>query len=428
MKHVTVVGMQWGDEGKGKIVDWLCEKADAVVRFQGGNNAGHTIVIDEKAYKLNLLPSSVLRSGKLSVIGNGVALDASSLILEIKNLKSYGIDIGPHNLIISENCPLILKLHKQKEELFENLRQEQKIDTTNKGIGPCYEDKIGRRAIRLCDLQDYSDLQEKVNVLLQYHNVLRNGAGLNPFTSEEVIDELIGISQEILSYSQSTWEISRKLTPDKKIIFEGAQGIFLDIDHGTYPFVTSSNTVAPYAAVGSGIHLKHLHVLGVIKAYTTRVGNGPFPTEQKNEIGESLFKRGKEVGTVSNRRRRCGWFDSVLARQAISLAGISSIALTKLDILDGFDTIKICIGYKFNNEIYDYLPALSSIQQRLEPMYEELPGWKETTNGQSSIEGLPPNAKSYVKRIEELLGKRISLISTSPKRSDMIIVDDNFMN
>ncbi|WP_339048958.1 adenylosuccinate synthase [Candidatus Mesenet endosymbiont of Phosphuga atrata] len=426
MKHITVTGMQWGDEGKGKIVDWLCDKADVALRFQGGNNAGHTIVIGDTTYKLNLLPSSVLRSDKLSIIGNGVVLDASALIMEIENLK--GVNVDPHNLLISERCPLILNLHKQKEELFENLRKQQRIDTTNKGIGPCYEDKVGRRAIRLCDLQDHNTLQGKVSILLQYHNALRKGAGLQPLAQEEVMNELENISQKILPYSQATWQILDKLKPDKKIIFEGAQGILLDIDHGTYPFVTSSNTIAPYAAVGSGIYCKDLHVLGVTKAYTTRVGNGPFPTEQKNEIGKLLFNIGKEVGTVSGRERRCGWFDAVLARQAISLAGISSIALTKLDILDDFDTIKICTGYKLDNKTYDYLPALSSVQQRLEPVYEELPGWKEKTSDQSTLTGLPTNARKYIERIEELLEKKISLISTSPKRDNMIVTDSNFIN
>lgn len=427
-KHITVVGMQWGDEGKGKIVDWLCNKADVALRFQGGNNAGHTVVIDNTTYKLNLLPSSVLRSDKLSIIGNGVVLDASALVIEIENLKSTNIDIGPHNLLISENCPLILNLHKQKEELFENLREQRRIDTTNKGIGPCYEDKVGRRAIRLCDLQDHNTLQEKVSILLQYHNTLRKGSGLQPLVQKEVMDELEDISQKILPYSQTTWQILDKLKPDKRIIFEGAQGVLLDIDHGTYPFVTSSNTVAPYAAVGSGVYCKDMHVLGVIKAYTTRVGNGPFPTEQKNEVGKSLFSIGKEVGTVSGRKRRCGWFDAVLARQATALAGVSSIALTKLDILDDFDTIKICTGYKLNDKIYDYLPALSSMQQELEPVYEELPGWKEKTSNQSTLVDLPANAKKYIGRIEELLESKISLISTSPKRDNIIVIDSNFIN
>lgn len=428
IKHITVVGMQWGDEGKGKIVDWLCDKADVALRFQGGNNAGHTIVIDSTTYKLNLLPSSVLRNDKLSIIANGVALDASALAIEIENLKNASIDIGPHNLLISENCPLILNLHKQKEELFENLRKQQRIDTTNKGIGPCYEDKVGRRAIRLCDLQDHNALRKKVDILLQYHNLLRKGADLKPLMQEEVTSELENISQKILPYSRSTQEILNKLTPDKKIIFEGAQGILLDIDHGTYPFVTSSNTVAPYAAVGSGINCEDLHVLGVIKAYATRVGNGPFPTEQKNEIGKSLFNIGKEVGTVSGRERRCGWFDAVLAKQAVSLAGISSIALTKLDILDSFDVVKICTGYKFNNEIYDYLPALSSVQQKLEPIYEELPGWKEKTGDRSAIKDFPVNARKYIERIEELLKRKVSLVSTSPKRDNMIVIDDSFIS
>ncbi len=338
MNNIVVIGLQWGDEGKGKIVDYLSEHADAVVRFQGGNNAGHTIVVDGQAYKLNLLPSSVLRPGKVSLIGNGVVLDPYLFIKEIEVMQSRGIEINPSNLMISEGCPLILNVHKEKEVLF---RSSDKIGTTSKGIGPCYEDKIGRRAIRLCDLENAGLLDEKVDTLLNYHNVIRKGFGSKLISKEEVMEEILGVSEKILPYKKRVSNILGNFQDEgKKIIFEGAQGTFLDIDHGTYPFVTSSNTIASTAIVGSGL-FSHNYVLGVTKAYTTRVGNGPFPTEQKNEMGDILFTRGKEIGTVSNRKRRCGWFDAVLIRHAIKLSGVSSIALTKLDILDSFDTIKI---------------------------------------------------------------------------------------
>ncbi|MGL9732920.1 MAG: adenylosuccinate synthase [Wolbachia sp.] len=424
MNNIIIVGLQWGDEGKGKIVDSLSENADVVVRFQGGNNAGHTIVIDDEIYKLNLLPSAVLRTGKISIIGNGVALDSYALISEIESLKTRGIDINSSNLIVSESCSLILNVHKDKEKLFEDLNRNHKIDTTNKGIGPCYEDKIGRRAIRLCDLENTYELNNRVDTLLNYHNAIRKGLNFHVVKKEEMLKEIEEIAKKILPYKKPVWKMLNDLAREgKKIIFEGAQGTFLDIDHGTYPFVTSSNTVASQAITGSGL-FSNAYVIGVAKAYTTRVGNGPFPTEQKNKVGDSLFIIGKELGTVSNRRRRCGWFDAVLVRQAVQLSGVSSIVLTKLDILDSFDTVKICNGYKCSERIYDYLPASHSIQGELEPIYEEFPGWKENTQGKRSVEELPINLMRYVRKIEELIGVPIYLISTSPKREDIIELKD----
>ncbi|APR97754.1 adenylosuccinate synthase [Wolbachia endosymbiont of Folsomia candida] len=420
MNNIVIVGLQWGDEGKGKIVDYLSENADVVVRFQGGNNAGHTIVVNDEVYKLNLLPSSVLRTGKISMIGNGVALDSHALISEIESLKAKGIDINPSNLMISESCPLILSIHKDKEKLFEDLNENHKIGTTNKGIGPCYEDKVGRRAIRLCDLENADELGKRVDTLLNYHNAIRNGLNYKAIEKEEILKEIQEISKKILQYKKTVWKVLNDLVKEgKMVIFEGAQGTFLDIDHGTYPFVTSSNTVASQAITGSGLS-SNTHVIGVAKAYTTRVGNGPFPTEQENEVGDSLFTIGKELGTVSNRRRRCGWFDAVLVRQAVQLSGVSSVVLTKLDILDSFDAIKICTGYKYDGSLYDYLPASHSIQERLEPIYEELPGWKESTQGTRSTDGLPVNLMKYIERVEELIGVPIHLVSTSPKREDVI--------
>ncbi|MDM8335609.1 adenylosuccinate synthase [Wolbachia pipientis] len=424
MNNIVIVGLQWGDEGKGKIVDYLSENADVVVRFQGGNNAGHTIVVDDEVYKLNLLPSAVLRRGKISVIGNGVALDSHALISEIGSLKVKGMDVNPNNLMVSESCPLILSIHKDKEKLLEDLNVNHKIGTTNKGIGPCYEDKVGRRAIRLCDLENVDELNKKVDTLLNYHNALRRGLSYQVVKKEEMLREIKEVSKKILPYKKPLWRILDDFVKKgKRIIFEGAQGTFLDIDHGTYPFVTSSNTVASQAVIGSGLS-SSAYVIGVAKAYTTRVGNGPFPTEQKNEVGNNLSTIGKEVGTVSNRRRRCGWFDAVLVRQAVQLSGVSSIVLTKLDILDSFDTIKVCTGYKYSGEIYDYLPASHSIQEELEPIYEEFPGWKENTQGKRSVKELPLNLMKYMRRVEELVGVPIHLISTSPKREDVIELRD----
>ncbi len=424
MNNIVIVGLQWGDEGKGKIVDYLSENADVVVRFQGGNNAGHTIVVDDEVYKLNLLPSAVLRTGKISIIGNGVALDSHALISEIESLKVKGVDVNYNNLMVSESCPLILSVHKDKEKLFEDLNGNHKIGTTNKGIGPCYEDKVGRRAIRLCDLENADELNKRVDTLLNYHNAIRKGLNYQVVKKEEILKEIREISEKILPYKKPVWKILNDLMKEgKKIIFEGAQGTFLDIDHGTYPFVTSSNTVASQAITGSGLAY-NAYIIGVAKAYTTRVGNGPFPTEQKNEVGNSLFTIGKELGTVSNRRRRCGWFDAGLVRQAVQLSGVSSIVLTKLDVLDSFDTIKICTDYKYSGKMYDYLPASHSIQEELEPIYEEFPGWKENTQGKRSIEALPINLIKYIDRLEKLIGVPIHLISTSPKREDVIKLKD----
>ncbi|OEY87086.1 adenylosuccinate synthase [Wolbachia pipientis] len=425
MRNIVIVGLQWGDEGKGKIVDYLASRADAVVRFQGGNNAGHTIVVDDQIYKLNLLPSAVLRPGKVSLIGNGVALDPYALIKEIELLQSKGIEINPDNLMVSESCPLILSVHKAKEALFED---SDKIGTTNKGIGPCYEDKVGRRAIRLCDLESQDLLDQRIEVLLNYHNIIRQGFGSDLINKEDIMREILGIASKILPYKKCIWNILSNFKAEgREIIFEGAQGTFLDIDHGTYPFVTSSNTIAAQAILGSGLFSNN-HVVGIAKAYTTRVGNGPFPTEQKNDVGNSLFTRGKELGTVSNRKRRCGWFDAVLIRQAVKLSGVSSIVLTKLDILDSFNTVKICIKYKCGNDEFDYLPALYEVQEKLEPVYEELPGWQQNTYGQRFSHKLHINLVKYVERIEELVGVPISLISTSPNREDIIVLKDlNFL-
>ncbi|WP_333023886.1 adenylosuccinate synthase [Wolbachia endosymbiont of Pentidionis agamae] len=428
MKNIVVIGLQWGDEGKGKIVDYLSGAADVVVRFQGGNNAGHTIVINNEVYKLNLLPSSILRENKISVIGNGVALDPYKLLSEIKSMQARGIDINPNNLMLSESCPIILSMHKEKEKLFEEIDENRKIGTTNRGIGPCYEDKVGRRAIRLCDLENEDTLSDRIASLLNYHNSIRNGIGVSLVKKEDIVQEIKDIKEGILPYVKPVWKVLNELVQKgKRIIFEGAQGVFLDVDHGTYPFVTSSNTVAVQAMIGSGLSINSsLHILGVVKAYTTRVGNGPFPTEQKNEIGENLFSMGNEVGTVSNRKRRCGWFDAVLVRQAAKISCISSIVLTKLDVLDSFDTIKVCTGYKYRNIVYDYLPAANKIQDNLEPIYEELPGWKENTRSKRSTGELPINLKRYIKRIEELIEVPVSLISTSPEREDIAINNDCF--
>ena len=429
MVNIVVVGLQWGDEGKGKVVDWLSNSADAVVRFQGGNNAGHTIVIEDKIYKLNLLPSSILHNNKLSIIGNGVVLDPYALISEIDNLKESGINITDQNLAISESCPLVLSVHKQADILFEQLREDT-IGTTNKGIGPCYSDKISRRAIRVCDLFDTKDLlHNKVTHLLSYHNLLRKNMGTPNIEADNIVNELLDITPKILPFVKPVWKVIYDLTQARKvIIFEGAQGTFLDIDHGTYPFVTSSNTIAPQAWVGCGINPSNKsYVLGLIKAYTTRVGNGPFFTEQNNDIGKIMFEKGKEVGTVSNRQRRCGWFDAVLARQAIILSGVSGLVITKLDVLDQFNEIKICVKYKYGNVTYDYLPASPNIQNNLEPIYETVPGWQTNTFGTASYKDLPKNAISYIKKIEEILKVPVHLISTGPERNSMIILNNDFL-
>jgi adenylosuccinate synthase len=426
MANVVVVGSQWGDEGKGKIVDWLSEQADIVVRFQGGHNAGHTLVIDGKTYKLSLLPSGVVRPGKLSVIGNGVVLDPHALLEEIARLKTQGVNVTPESLRIAENVTLILPLHQELDAMRES--GSARIGTTKRGIGPAYEDKVGRRAIRLMDLADLNMLGDKIDRLLAHHNALRRGNGLTEITVRAVYDALAEIAPKVLPYMDSVWSLlDEKRREGKRILFEGAQGALLDVDHGTYPFVTSSNTVAAQAATGSGMGPSAIgYVLGICKAYTTRVGDGPFPTEQDNEIGNLIGDRGNEFGTVTGRRRRCGWFDAVLVRQAVRTSGIDGIALTKLDILDGLDQIKVCVGYLLDGREIDYLPAGAHAQARVEPIYESAEGWKDPTVFARSWAQLPAQAIKYVRRIEELIGCPVTLLSTSPEREDTILMRNPF--
>jgi adenylosuccinate synthase len=425
---VVVVGSQWGDEGKGKIVDWLSEQADIVVRFQGGHNAGHTLVIDGTTYKLSLLPSGVVRPGKLSVIGNGVVLDVGALIEEIGRLAEQGIKVTPDTLRIAENATLILPLHRELDAIRESSASGTVIGTTRRGIGPAYEDKVGRRAIRLMDLADLSAINGKIARLLGHHNALRRGMGLPEIEPETVYNLLASVAPRVLPYMDSVWSLlDRKRREGKRILFEGAQGALLDVDHGTYPFVTSSNTVAAQAATGSGIGPGAIgYVLGISKAYTTRVGAGPFPTEQVNEIGRMMGERGREFGVVTGRPRRCGWFDAVLVRQTVRTGGINGLALTKLDILDGFSEIKVCVGYRFEGRAIDYLPASELAQARVEPVYETIAGWQERTAGARSFAELPAPAVKYVRRIEELVGCPVALLSTSPEREDTILMRNPF--
>jgi len=428
MANVVVVGSQWGDEGKGKIVDWLSEQADIVVRFQGGHNAGHTLVIDGVTYKLSLLPSGVVRPGKLSVIGNGVVLDPGALVEEITRLKGQGIEVTPDTLRIAENVTLILPLHQELDAARESSNAGTRIGTTRRGIGPAYEDKVGRRAIRLMDLADLSVLGGKIERLLAHHNALRRGMGLAEIKPAAIYDVLAAVAPLVLPYMDSvSLLLDRKRREGKRILFEGAQGALLDVDHGTYPFVTSSNTVASQAATGSGLGPASLgYVLGISKAYTTRVGAGPFPTEQDNEIGRTIGERGREFGTVTGRPRRCGWFDAVLVRQSVRTSGIDGLALTKLDILDGFHDIKVCVGYRFDGRAIDYLPASEHAQARVEPVYETIGGWVERTVGARSFAELPAQAIKYVRRIEELVGCPLALLSTSPEREDTILMRNPF--
>jgi len=429
MANVVVVGSQWGDEGKGKIVDWLSEQADIVVRFQGGHNAGHTLVINGVTYKLSLLPSGVVRPGKLSVIGNGVVLDPQALLNEIATLKNQGVDVSPDNLRIAENATLILPLHRELDAIREEAASAAlRIGTTRRGIGPAYEDKVGRRAIRLMDLADGATLERKIERLLTHHNALRKGLGLDPVDPRQVRKDLDAVAPAVLPFMDSVWSSLDQFRRDgKRILFEGAQGALLDVDHGTYPFVTSSNTVAAQAATGSGLGPGAIdYVLGICKAYTTRVGEGPFPTEQKNEIGRTLGERGKEFGVVTGRPRRCGWFDAVLVRQTVRTSGIHGLALTKLDILDGFDEIKVCVGYRLDNREIDYLPAGEHVQGRVEPIYETIAGWREQTAGARSWAQLPAQAIKYVRRIEELIGCSAAVLSTSPEREDTILMRNPF--
>ncbi|NVK33253.1 MAG: adenylosuccinate synthase [Rhodobacteraceae bacterium] len=430
MANVVVVGSQWGDEGKGKIVDWLSEQADVIVRFQGGHNAGHTLVIDGVSYKLSLLPSGVVRGGKLSVIGNGVVLDPHALVGEVERLAAQGVVVTPDNLRIAENATLILSLHRELDALRESSTEGTRIGTTKRGIGPAYEDKVGRRAIRLMDLKNLSTLPNKIDRLLTHHNALRRGLGEPEISADVIFEELKSVADKVLPYMDIVWKLldqSRK--EGKRLLFEGAQGALLDIDHGTYPFVTSSNTVAGQAATGCGLGPSSIdYVLGITKAYTTRVGEGPFPTEQKNEVGEFLGTRGHEFGTVTGRQRRCGWFDAVLVRQTVCTSGISGIALTKLDVLDGLDEIKICVGYELDGERIDYLPASQGAQERVVPIYETLPGWKESTEGARTWADLPAQAIKYVRHVEELIGAPVALLSTSPERDDTILVQNPFQD
>ena len=427
MTGVVVIGSQWGDEGKGKIVDWLSSQANVVIRFQGGHNAGHTLVIDGETYKLNILPSGILRSEKKSIIGNGVVLDLSSLINEIDKLTERGVKISPENLYISDRATIILPLHQHLDELREN-NNLIKIGTTKRGIGPAYEDKVARRALRLCDLFDKSKLLHKVEILLNHHNALLRGFNKKEYDLNEVVEDIYKLGQKVKPFAKTINELSNEIDNENQhILFEGAQGFLLDIDHGTYPYVTSSNVHASYASIGSGLSPKLInHVLGITKAYTTRVGNGPFPTEQDNEIGNKLGEIGHEFGTVTARKRRCGWFDAVLVRQALVQSGVTGIALTKIDVLDSFDEIKICVGYKLGDQKLDYFPSSEDDQQNVEPIYESFEGWKSKTTGINSFKDLPILAQNYINRIVELTGTKVDLISTSPKREDTILINKLF--
>ena len=430
MKNVVVVGSQWGDEGKGKIVDWLSSHADVVIRFQGGHNAGHTLVIDGVTYKLRLLPSGIVRKNKISIIGNGVVIDPWALLDEIKEIKSKGVNVNEKNLIISEAANLILPFHREMDEIREDAAGNSKIGTTRRGIGPAYEDKVGRRSIRVMDLASKENLNNRLDNVLAHHNAIRKGLKKKIYEKGVLIEELLKIAPKILKFSQPVWKkIDEFKQKNKKILFEGAQGILLDVDHGTYPFVTSSNTVASSAATGTGCGPNSInYVLGITKAYTTRVGEGPFPTELKDKIGEELGTRGKEFGTVTSRKRRCGWFDGVLVRQTIKISGIDGIALTKLDVLDELDEIKICVAYEINGKKIDYLPAAVDDQLKVKPIYKTYDGWKSSTVGIKNFDELPKNAKIYIQDLEKFIETKISSISTSPEREDTILIQDPFKN
>jgi len=428
MKNVVVVGSQWGDEGKGKIVDWLSSEADVVVRFQGGHNAGHTLVIDGVTYKLRLLPSGIVRKNKISIIGNGVVVDPWAFLEEIKEIKAKGVNVDENNLIVAETANLILPFHQEMDVIREDAAGKSKIGTTRRGIGPAYEDKVGRRSIRVMDLISENNLDHRLETVLAHHNAIRKGLGKKIFEKEKLKKKLLKIAPEILKYSQPVWKkIDEFKTKGKKILFEGAQGILLDVDHGTYPYVTSSNTVASAAATGTGCGPNTInYVLGITKAYTTRVGEGPFPTELKDDIGELLGSKGKEFGTVTSRKRRCGWFDGVLVRQTIKISGIDGVALTKLDVLDELDEIKMCVKYDLNGKEMDYFPAAVEDQQNVKPIYEIFPGWKTSTKGTRDMKDLPEKARVYIHAIEDFIGAKISSISTSPEREDTILLEDPF--
>ena len=427
MGNVTVIGAQWGDEGKGKIVDWLASRADMVVRFQGGHNAGHTLVVGDQTYKLSLLPSGIVR-GTPSVIGNGVVLDPWALKAEVERIRGQGVDVTPDVLMLAETCPLILPIHRDLDALREDASGAGKIGTTRRGIGPAYEDKVGRRAIRVCDLARLDDLDPLLDRLCAHHDALRAGFKEPAVDRDRLKADLAEIAGFVLPFAKPVWrDLDVALRKGKKVLFEGAQGVLLDVDHGTYPFVTSSNTVAGTTGSGSGIGPSGAgFVLGIVKAYTTRVGSGPFPTEQDNEVGQKLGERGHEFGTVTGRRRRCGWFDAVLVRQAVAVSGITGVALTKLDVLDGFETLKICTGYKIDGKKLDYLPPHAADQARVEPVYQEIEGWDGSTRGAQSWADLPARAVKYVRRIEELIRCPVALVSTSPERDDTILVRDPF--
>ncbi|MCG8493806.1 MAG: adenylosuccinate synthase [Sneathiellales bacterium] len=428
MANVAVVGSQWGDEGKGKIVDWLSERADVVVRFQGGHNAGHTLVIDGTVYKLSLLPSGIVRGGKMSIIGNGVVIDPWALRKEIETLRGQGVGVTSDTLKIAENATIILPLHGELDALREDDSAAVKIGTTRRGIGPAYEDRVARRAIRVSDLGDAELLKDKIATLLLHHNALRKGLGADPVDGEALLQQLLEIAPEVLEFSDVVWRRLDEAKRDRKLVlFEGAQGTMLDNDHGTYPFVTSSNTVAGQASVGSGVGPGAIsYVLGITKAYTTRVGEGPFPTELNDEIGQGLGERGHEFGVVTGRKRRCGWFDAVMVRQAAKTGGISGIALTKLDVLDGMEELKVCVGYRIGDKTYDYFPSNMADQAAVEPIYETLEGWQESTFGARSWDDLPASAVKYIRRVEELIEVPVALVSTSPEREDTILVKDPF--
>ena len=429
MANVTVIGAQWGDEGKGKIVDWLSARADVVVRFQGGHNAGHTLVVGNQTYKLSLLPSGIVR-GTLSVIGNGVVLDPWHLKAEIEKLAGQGVEISPANLVISETCPLILPFHRDLDALREDASGAGKIGTTRRGIGPAYEDKVGRRALRVCDLARLDEAGPQIDRLLAHHNALRAGFGVDPIDRAMLIRELADIAPAVLPFAAPAWALLNEARrAGKRILFEGAQGVLLDVDHGTYPFVTSSNTIAGTASGGSGLGPSSTgYVLGIVKAYTTRVGSGPFPTELEDDVGQRLGERGHEFGTVTGRKRRCGWFDAALVRQSIAVSGVTGIALTKLDVLDGFDTLKICVAYDVGGRRMQHLPAHPAEQAAAKPIYETFDGWRESTAGARSWAQLPAQAIKYVRRIEELVGCPVALVSTSPEREDTILVTDPFQD
>jgi adenylosuccinate synthase len=427
MGNVTVIGAQWGDEGKGKIVDWLASRADCVVRFQGGHNAGHTLVVGDKVYKLSLLPSGIV-TGTLSIIGNGVVLDPWALKDEVERLRGQGVRVEPDVLRVAETCPLILPIHRDLDALREDASGASKIGTTRRGIGPAYEDKVGRRAIRVCDLAHLGELDPLLDRLCAHHDALRAGFGQPPVDRERLKRDLAEIADFVLQFARPVWvDLDEARARGRRVLFEGAQGVLLDVDHGTYPFVTSSNTVAGTTGSGSGMGPGAAgFVLGIVKAYTTRVGSGPFPTELSDEAGQRLGERGREFGTVTGRQRRCGWFDSVLVRQSAAVSGITGIALTKIDVLDGFERVKICVGYEIDGKRFDYLPPHAADQARVRPIYEEMPGWSDSTAGARSWADLPAQAIKYIRRIEELIRCPVALLSTSPDRDDTILVRDPF--